>query len=168
MTYPEIAKLLAILKVTYPNAQSADPTAQVRAWAMALSDIPYALAEAAIQRHVKRSKWHPTPSEIRELIADAHGVLPDEATAWQMVRQYIRDNGYINPAPWSGPSIVLEAVRAIGGFRQLRMSESPDRDRDAFGRAYRTYRERALGEIDLGLAVEELAAGNLPVAAIGG
>ena len=168
MTYPEIAKLLAILKVTYPNAQSADPTAQVRAWAMALSDIPYALAEAAIQRHVKRSKWHPTPSEIRELIADAHGVLPDEATAWQMVRQYIRDNGYINPAPWSGPSIVLEAVRAIGGFRQLRMSESPDRDRDAFGRAYRTYRERALGEIDLGVAVAELTAGDLPVGAIGG
>jgi len=48
------------------------------------------------------------------------------------------------------------------------MSESPDRDRDAFGRAYRTYRERALGEIDLGVAVAELTAGDLPVGAIGG
>lgn len=164
MTREECARVIAVLRSVYPDQVIADVQALVAAWEMALGDVPYEAVNAALTRYVRTAKWMPKPSEIRQLVAEAGGVVPDEGTAWEMVLRHMREHGYLNPPPFAGPAAVADAVRAIGGWRQLRTSTDSESDRTAFCRAYATTRARALADLDLGAELERQAelAAELP------
>lgn len=154
MTRDEAGRLLTILRATYHNVKLDNPQATVDAWHLALADAPFGLMQRAARGWIGTEKWFPTPAELRLLAIDQAGVLPSVPEAWAMVLAHIRGTGLIGGAPFSGPREISQAVAAIGGWRVLRMSEDPGRDRQAFGRAYETYRMRTAREMDMG----ELAA----------
>lgn len=167
MHLAEVGRLLALIRARYPNANLGDPELAARAWAMTLDTAPYDAAEAALRVWFRREKWAPDAAELRELIAERAGVLPSLDAGWAAAREHIRRHGEVGGAPFGGSPAVEEAVNAVGGWRALRRSEQPERDREAFERAYRAIRLRHLGNLDLGAAIAALnggpgMAGTLP------
>lgn len=162
MTRQECAQVIAVLRSVYPDQVIADPKALVAAWEMAMGDVPYAAVNEAIRRYVRTAKWMPKPSEIRELVAEAYGVAPDEGTAWGLVLRHMREHGYLNPPAFTGPAPVAAAVAAIGGWHRLRTSTDAEADRAAFGRAYAATRSRALADMDLGVELAKVDGAALP------
>lgn len=167
MTRDEAAKALALIQLRYPNANLGDPGKAPDVWQMTLDDVPYPAIDAALRSWFKREKWPPDPAELRSLILEGLDEVPDVGDAWSQVQSHIRGTyggfGASNP-PFRGPACVAQAVQAIGGWRQLRMSEEPERDRAAFFKVYPVYAKRAGAAIDIAAAIE---AGE-PVAITGG
>lgn len=154
MNRTEAGKLLAVIQARYPHANLGDPDAAATAWALSLGDVPYAAAVAALGPWFKAERFAPDPSEIRGAVAEGLGLAPDEAEAWALVERYRRGYypGVYSPG-WSLPAPVAAALAAIGGVDALFRSEEPAKDRAAFGRAYQTYRKRAVAETDIAAAV---------------
>lgn len=66
-------------------------------WFALLQDLPYKLANVAIQKHMLTEKFPPTPAEIREKAAQMIEVPETEMSeleAWALVRKAIRNSGY--------------------------------------------------------------------------
>ncbi|MFM9108765.1 MAG: hypothetical protein ACKOWF_18930 [Chloroflexota bacterium] len=145
MNEVETTRLLAVIKSRYPQAALGAPEAAVAAWLLTLEDVPYAAAEEALRRWFRERRWAPDPSELRVAVLQLVNEAPDAADAWEMVLRHIRENGTIGGRAFSGPGPVVQAVAAAGGWRNLRTSDNPQRDRDAFIRAYEVYQRRAAG-----------------------
>lgn len=160
MTKSECAKLIAVLLATYPSADPPSVPALTAAWEMSLGDVPYPAAEAAIRAYVKTGRFFPTPAEIRGLVASRGGIVPDAGDAWAMVRRHLRETNTVTGGMFAGPEPVRQAVEAIGGWWRLRMSETPEADRAAFGRVYEVYRQRAIADVDFGEALAAIEAGR--------
>lgn len=152
MNETDVAELIALVKLRYPHAklgqESAEPekalAGMVRVWHMALSDVPRDAAERALERWFKTEKWAPDPSEIRTAAAGELMALPEVEEAWAIAQGAIATYypGHRNRCAM--PNVVRQAVNAIGGLHNLKMSEEPRKDRDAFFRVYPIYRKRAL------------------------
>ncbi len=65
MTEKEVGKLMALIKLAYPNWQRGQEDAAFRLWAQALADVDAAQATEALARHIKTCKFAPTIAEIR-------------------------------------------------------------------------------------------------------
>lgn len=154
MTRDEVAKLLAMLHVAWPNAPSADAAAQVRAYHLALADVPYPAGEAAVAAWLKTGRFFPAPAELRELAAQALGVAPAVDQAWAEVATAIRSIGSYGQPRFSHP-LIAEVVHRIG-WRALCASETPAADREWFGRLYQAYRTRLLREADLAAVAQRI------------
>lgn len=159
MTRDEAGRLLTILRATYHNVKLDNLPATVDAWHLALVDAPFALISEAARAWIGTEKWFPTPAELRMLAIEQVGALPTGTEAWALVLAHMRSSGAIGGAPFAGPPEVTQAVQAIGGWRVLRSSEEPGRDRTAFLRAYEVYRLRTARELDLS-ALDALREGS--------
>jgi hypothetical protein len=148
MTREEIGRLLTILRATYHNVKLDNLPATVDAWHLALVDAPFAVMQEAARAWIGTSQWFPTPAELRMLAIEQAGMLPSGGDAWAMVLRHMRNSSIHGPA-FDGPAPVAQAVAAIGGWRQIRCSEEPGRDRTAFLKAYETYRLRAARDVDM-------------------
>lgn len=157
MNRAETAGILAIALEAYQHA-APNPDALLSAWHMALDDVPADVAALALRRHVRENKWFPKPAEMRSQCVAMTHAIPEPGDAWAMVQQHMRDHGYLNPPPFVGPDCVAEAVRAMGGWHQLRRSEQPERDREQFMRLYQTYQTRAARDLHIADALEHVAA----------
>jgi hypothetical protein len=155
VTRDEAAKVLAMVQIRYPNANLGDPDLAPDVWQMTLDDVPYEAAELALRAWFKREKWAPDPSELRGLILCALAEVPEPGDAWAMALAHIRTEGLIGGRPFDGPEPVAQAVAAIGGWRALRTSEQPERDRDAFLKVYATYAKRATASLDVAAMLAE-------------
>lgn len=159
MNRVEAGKLLAVIQSRYPHANLGDPDAAATAWALTLDDVPYPAAVAVLGPWFKGERFAPDPSELRSRILAAAAGLPEAGDAWAMVLRHIRDNGEVGGRPFSGPEPVAQAVRAMGGWRVIRHSESPDKDRERFFATYPTYAKRWAAEADVAAAIEERSTG---------
>lgn len=65
MTEKEVGKLMALIKVAYPNWQRGQEGAAFNLWAQALADMDAERATEALVRHIKTCKFAPTIAEIR-------------------------------------------------------------------------------------------------------
>lgn len=151
MTRSETSKIVFMLAATlqHQSGSIGDVESLVAGWHLALEDVDYPDAEAAVRVYLRTGKWFPAPSEIRNLVAKRVLNLPDAPDAWTMVLRHLRDYHPVNAHPFDGPEAVKLAVAAMGGFHTLRMSEHPEKDRDQFMRVYPTYLRRAEQETDL-------------------
>lgn len=147
MTRDETGQLLTILRATYHNVRLDNAAATVDAWFMALSDAPFPVMRQAAQAWIATQQWFPTPAELRMLAIDQAGLLPPAADAWGLVMGHIRRHPL--GVPFDGPAAIEQAVQAIGGWRELRLSEEQSYDRQAFAKAYETYRQRAARDLDM-------------------
>lgn len=158
MNRSETAQLLSIAQAVHTTHPVNEAT--IVAYHLFVGDLPYGATEDALRVVVCTSPFFPKPNELVEAVAERSGFLPCEADAWVIVLEHMRGP----QRPFAGPAPIGEAVKAIGGFYNLRHSQDPARDRKAFGAAYEQVRRRWLGDPALGSAVAErvgaIAAGD--------
>ena len=76
MTKQEAAKLLSLVKLSYPasyrDIDAATAGATVTMWEMTFADVPYAIMERAFDRHRMESKYPPTVAEMAAQLRRIH------------------------------------------------------------------------------------------------
>lgn len=132
MNNSETIKLFAIINSLYPRSESfaqADRT-MVMTWAAMLSDVPFQMAEAAVQAIAATQPYAPSISEIRAKIAPK-SIGADEA--WGYITNAIKRHGIYNAAAAkkSMPAEVWDMVTRIG-WENICMSEEPAVERGLF------------------------------------
>ena len=154
MTREEAGRLVAVFKAAWPNHPVPNAEALVTAWEIALADVPYGMAQQAAAMYLREGRFFPAPAEIRTLVIDRLGILPDGGEAWRMVLDRMRSTyPGREAAPWAIPEAVRLAVEAVGGLHTLRMSDEPGADQARFLKVYGTYRQRAARELDVALLI---------------
>ena len=97
MTRDEIKILVKGMKAVYAQQTFLPDKDAFDMWFALLQDLPYKLANVAIQKHMLTEKFPPTPAEIREKAAQMIEVPETEMSeleAWALVRKAIRNSGY--------------------------------------------------------------------------
>lgn len=158
MTKSEAAKLVAIL-AALPNAKVNEQSAML--YYLALEDIAYKDAERAVAILIRTSKFMPTPSEIREVLADAQIDVPQWEDAWNEFMRTVRRYGIyftddrFTKHGWNGWSseAVADAVRHVG-FRNACMSDESDDStiKAQFRNFYEGQRKRRQRALQVGAA----------------
>lgn len=170
MTKKEFALLASAIKTFYPREQLLPNTQAMELWFNMLGDIPYKVAEAALQKWVATNKFSPTIADIREIASSIqHGDVPDWGDAWQNVREAVQRYGWYRQeeAMASLDDLTRECVKRIG-FERLCHSEEPALERANFRMVYETMAQRRktqeqlptglatlIGQIRDSLAIEE-------------
>lgn len=148
MTKKEFATFAMALKTYYPrdNVLPNDKAAEL--WFMQLSDIPYEVAEAGLNKWVSFNKWSPTIADIREMACDVlHDEFPDWGEAWEEVMHAIRKYGaYRTREAMESLKPLTRKVTERIGFKNLCMSENQMADRASFRMIYEHMSERAKRE----------------------
>lgn len=153
----EFATFAAALKTYYPKENLLPNSQAMELWYRQLQDIPYIVAEAALQKWVATQKWSPSIAEIREM---AMTVTAGEkllwSDGWEQVQTAIRKYGSYNiPAAMeSFDDVTRQTVKRLG-FRELCMSENPTQDRANFRDIFNMIAER------------QVKANQLPVTLVG-
>jgi hypothetical protein len=97
MTRDEFKILVKGMKAVYAQQTFLPDKDAFDMWFALLQDLPYKLANVAIQKHMLTEKFPPTPAEIREKAAQMIEVPETEMSeleAWALVRKAIRNSGY--------------------------------------------------------------------------
>ena len=122
MNLSEATKLVAMLKSVYVREQFTDDSPTAFLWL--LEDKRYEEVLAAAKIHGMRSKWCPTPAELRDIIAEQNTVAISHGEGWDQVRRQILRHGVSGyaDATFEHPA-VAEAVRAVG-WKRLCLEET--------------------------------------------
>ena len=156
MNREETSRVVAVLMAVYPDRPVVPGT--VAGWALALDDVPYADAMVAAQVWIKTSRFFPTPSQIRELLAEATAGIPEWEAAWDEVASRRRRRGiYVgerwgnDEGAWSSPAVEA-ALRLVGGYAAFCAVETGDEGtmRAQFRDAYTRARTAAVRRVQLG------------------
>jgi hypothetical protein len=149
MERQEAAKIVAVLKATFPNFPIPDPDALLTGYLLGLSDCPYDLVVEAVGRWIREGRpFFPAPAELRALVVERVLPFPTPEEAWAEVRRGMSAVGAWGMPTWSCWPL-KQAVDAIG-WRVLCCSPEGDGDTaERFERTYRTYRDRAIRDANL-------------------
>lgn len=157
MEKKEFALFAAALR-TYYSRENLLPNAQaMELWFRQLQDIPYPVAEAALNKWVSTNKWSPSIAEIRELAAEIkNGKLPDWGEGWEETCKAIKRFGFYRAqeAIESLSPLTRETVKRLG-FTNLCMSENPSADRANFRTCYEIVAKREQEAQILSLPLQE-------------
>ncbi len=129
--------VIHLLSATYSHAFGPE---QTRAYVATLADIDGELLKAAALRFIENNTYPriPTPGELRqhaaEIVTSAQG-LPAGAEAWGEVMHQLRYVGSWGAPAWDNP-LIAAAVKDVGGWMNLCMSDNPTADRARFIAAY--------------------------------
>ena len=160
MTESQVAKLVAVLMVTYPNAKwiaadlKRDTPGTSTAYERMLVDLDYAAANAAIERLIAtKPAFPPSIAEIREAaLAVSSGERRAGGDAWGDVLAAIRRYGYARTPGRDfelEDPVVLDCIKALG-WQELCSSENQVADRARFIELYdkraADHRRRELSE----------------------
>ena len=144
MDKKEFSTFAMALRTYYPKEQILPNQQAMELWFRQLQDIPYKVAEAALNKWVSTNKWSPSIAEIREMAASVKcGEIPDWGDGWEHVLLAIRKFGQyrIPEAMESFDPITKQCVERIG-FRNICMSENIASDRANFRMIYEQLAER--------------------------
>lgn len=157
MDKKEFATFAMALKTYYPKEQLLPNQQAMELWYKQLEDIPYHVAETALQKWVAINKWSPSIAEIREAVTDiSKERIPDWSEAWENVLKAVRTYGSYQPveALESLDERTRSCVRRIG-FRNICMSENISVERANFRRIYEATAERDAQEMALPAPLRE-------------
>lgn len=133
------------LKTYYSKEEKLLPNNQaLELWFQQLKDIPYEVAELALNKWVATNKWSPSIAEIRETAAEiVNGKQPDWGEGWEQVLRAIRQFGSyrVGEALESLDGITRQCVERIG-FREICASENISVERANFRMLYEQLLER--------------------------
>lgn len=144
MEFKEVQQLIARAIAAYPFSQNKDMRGTIQVWAELLVDIDFALANAALARHITTKNYFPTIAEIRSAVMEMSGVnneLPSAEDAWKEVMKKL---DYYSRPKYSHP-LIQQAVDCIG-YVSLCNSENPVADRAHFIKIYNSYKDRVLND----------------------
>ena len=146
MTREEISELFGLISVLFPNDKAfvSASAAMLSAWHAMLADLPFELAQAALQRHAAANRFAPSIAEIREFACKLSGgqaLTADEA--YGFARRAIAKYGYNRreAAQRSMPPEVWQLVERMG-YRDLCMSENIGVMRSNFLRMWEAFEKR--------------------------
>lgn len=158
MNLVEATKLVAILKGVYLREPFTEESPKSFLWL--LHDKAYDEVLAAAQVHGMRSKWCPTPAELREIITEQLVPIVSGGEGWQVVTKQIGKHGYTG---WDsvdfGSDAILEAVKQVGWKRICQDDNSQGYVRRDFETALKNVQERMRRDVQSGAA--ELAGGEI-------
>lgn len=145
MSKVEATRAVGIIAVAYPRQEF--PLTSQKLYAEMLADLDDDLLIAAVQDLISKQTFLPAIAEIRAAVAglreQASGRL-DAYSAWEQVKyQMLRVGSYGDP---QFDDLTNRAVKAVGGWRELCLSENGMSDRARFIDAYNTFlgRERSI------------------------
>lgn len=150
----EAMELVGLLKSVYLRETFTAMSPQAFAWA--LSDLPAAAVMQAASIHVRRSKWAPTPAELRDIVTEQAGAAMPAGDAWErtlkLVRRHGRDYGADAMAELerNGETAILDAVRAVGWRRICDEDVTKGYLRRDFDQAYEAAVKRERTEAQVG------------------
>lgn len=167
MTKKEFGMFVSALKTYYSKEKDLIPNdAAMTLWYKQLQDIPFPVAEAALDKWVATNKWSPSIADLREMAASVTvGDIPDWGQGWEKVLDAVRRYGLYGQAEAmaSLDELTRKAVRGVG-FRDICLSENISVERANFRTIYQALadRERAERQMAEGLKVTitRLQAGN--------
>lgn len=159
MTKEQVLGLLKYINSYYRNRfelpnNKDELKAIVVTWHDFLSEIDYSKAQIAVKKLMVEKEWPPTPGEIAREVKKLQAPKEDRLTAgeaWEMVLKAIRKYGVLygtKEAEASLPRKVLKAVNAIGGLKNIGMSD--ENDTYFMNQFYRVYNDvsQAIDEYD--------------------
>ena len=126
------------LKTYYPRENLLPNNQAMELWFKQLNDIPYQIAEAALNKWVTTNKWSPTIADIRETATVVKcGEIPDWGEGWEKVLMAIRKYGMYQAAEAmnSLDGITKRCVERLG-FQNICLSENINQDRANFRMIY--------------------------------
>ena len=158
MTKKEFAIFAAALKTYYPKENLLPNQQAMELWFRQLQDIPYMVAEAALNKWVATQKWSPSIAEIREMaVTVTAGEKPLWSDGWEQVLKAIKKYGMyaIPEAMASFDDITRQTVQRMG-FRELCLSENPMQDRANFRMIFEQLADRKEKEQQLPVSLTNL------------
>ena len=158
MTKKEFATFAAALKTYYPKENLLPNSQAMELWFRQLEDIPYDLAEMALNKWVATNKWSPTIADIREQAASVvNGEKPLWSDGWEEVVRAIKNYGSYGQkeAMESMSEITRMAVRRMG-YIDLCRSENPVADRANFRMIFEQIAEREQKQNQLPVSMKNL------------
>ena len=161
MTKKEFATFAAALKTYYPKENLLPNSQAMELWFRQLEDIPYDLAEMALNKWVATNKWSPTIADIREQAASVvNGEKPLWSDGWEEVVRAIKNYGSYGQkeAMESMSEITRMAVRRMG-YIDLCRSENPVADRANFRMIFEQIAEREQKQNQLPVSLKNLIEG---------
>ena len=161
MNKREFAFLAAALKTYYPREALLPNDQAMELWFRQLEDIPYKVAEAALNKWVATNKWSPSIADLRELAAGIQfGDLPDWGEGWKQLQLAIRRYGSYRQQEAMAmlDDLTRQTVERLG-FRNLCLSENQETDRANFRMIFEQLANRKRQEAQTPKAVLELIEG---------
>lgn len=158
MDKKEFGIFASALKTYYPRETLLPNSQAMELWYKQLQDIPYMVAEAALNKWVATNKWSPSIADIREMASSVqHGDLPTWGDAWETVLQCIRQYGSYREgeALASMDEMTRTCVKRLG-FRNICMSENITADRANFRMIYEQLADRQKKDQVLPLPLKEM------------
>lgn len=134
----EFSMFSMALKTYYPRENLLPNTQAMELWFKQLQDIPYTVAETALNKWVAVNKWSPSIADIRAEAAEIkNGEAPDWGEGWESVLDAIRRYGSyrVDEAMASFELITRRCVERIG-FLNICQSENIAADRANFRTLY--------------------------------
>lgn len=151
-------KVFAAALRTYYTKENLLPNPQaMELWYRQLKDIPYEVAEAALNKWVGTNKWSPSIAEIRELSASiCLGEIPNWGEGWRQVCEAMEKYGREYPVSSykSMDEITAEAAKQLGAWWNVCMSENLDAVRANFRMNYEAIAKRKQEERQTSLELQ--------------
>ena len=138
MNKKEFAILASALRTYYPKEKLLPNEQAMELWFNQLKDIPYQVAETALNKWVATNKWSPSIADIREQAAGiTQGEAKEWGDAWQDVLKAISKYGSYDElkALDSLDEVTRRVVKRLG-YRNLCFSEEIQVDRANFRMIY--------------------------------
>ena len=158
MTFNEFKVLAKGMKAVFTSTTFLPDEDSIKIWYRLLQDIPYEVANIAIQRHMMTNKFPPTIAEIREqaTLSVNNELNSDWGQAWEQVCKAIRIYGLwgTEEALASMDDITKQCVKRLG-WKELCMSETPMQDRANFRMIFEELKLKTKQESALPLNIKE-------------
>ena len=151
MDKKEFAMFSMALKTYYPREQLLPNQQAMDLWYKQLQDIPFDVAELALNKWVAQNKWSPSIADIREQATSIKvGNIPDWSEAWEDVMYAIHRYGSYGAveAMESFNDLTRQVVKRLG-FTNLCMSENIAVERANFRTIYENLAQRKLKDAQL-------------------
>jgi hypothetical protein len=152
-SFSEVKYVLGQFSVIYGRPVTPE---QVEAWSPILEDLPADLLARAADKHVRESRFYPTPADLLAR-AVRRDDIPTPEEAWRQVKCQISAVGSYGTPTWSH-SAVSQAVEAMGWETLCSMDvASQSAERAHFMRIYGSYREERVTASRIGASPSTLA-----------
>lgn len=160
MTRKEFGIFVSALKTYFSREKELLPTKETaELWYRQLQDIPYKVAEAALNKWVATNKWSPSIADIRAMaVTITTGEKPLWSDGWEQVQRAIKKYGmYAIPEAMDSftDEVTKKTVERLG-FRELCMSENPMQDRANFRMIFEQLADRQEKEQQLPFTLTSL------------
>lgn len=157
MTKKEFALFGMALKTYYPREAILPNEQALELWFKQLADIPYTVAETALNKWVALNKWSPSIADLREIAAEVTTEeSPEWGDEWEAVLRAVRKYGTWNErgALESLDAITRQTVERMG-FKNICNSENISVERANFRMIYEQKLEKLKRRSQLPTALTE-------------